>query len=269
MVRSDIPVMEEFEREEQVHGQTWNALHGGYFADPEIARPLVQKILQLCRACDPRIVVDLGGGTGYVLSQLRAAGVGDDVTLVDLDSSRPQLAVARRAGLACLCGAVDTFQRQDVGPEDSRFLFVMRSALHYFGRERLSDVLRHVRAQARPGEFFVHQTASFRDPRDADCLNTLYRRMHTKKWYPTVDVLSECLAETGWNVLEVLPAAPLTLTPDDLARRYELNPRTLADIHDRLSRDFHDRHTAFESGDSGFRAFLHYWIYVCRAATSA
>jgi hypothetical protein len=62
---------------------------------------------------------------------------------------------------------------------------MMRSVLHYFGKDGLRPVLRHLRAQAKPGEYFIHQTASFERVRDANCLNNLYAMMRTQKWYPT------------------------------------------------------------------------------------
>jgi hypothetical protein len=258
--------MDEIEREEGIHGGPWDALHDGYFADPAVARPLVQKIVELAAASKARVLADLGGGTGYVLSQLRAGGMGPQVSLVNLEYSHGQLAAARGAGLMCVRGSVDTFRRGELGPENEHFLFAMRSVLHYFGQDGLRRLLRHVRAQARGGEFFVHQTASFRDPRDADCLNALYRMMRTQKWYPTVGFLHRCLADEGWKVIEVLPSPPLVLTAEDLARRYSLDEADISRIRDCLSRDFPGRDGAFTPEGSGFRAFLHYWIYVCSAA---
>jgi hypothetical protein len=258
--------MGETDRERVVHGETWDAFHGGYFSDPEVAGPLVQRILSAAATSKPHVIVDLGGGTGYVLSQLRAAGIDAGVSLVNLEGSDLQLAAARRTGLTCVCGSVDTFRRSDVGLESERFLFVMRSVLHYFGQEGLHRVLRHVRTQARPGEFFVHQTASFQDPCDAEGLNSLYRRMGTQKWYPTVEAMRRCLADAGWNVIEVTPGPPLTLTCGDLAKRYGLNPTDMLQIGRRLARDFPDRPAAFRHEPDGFTAFLHYSIYVCSVA---
>jgi hypothetical protein len=207
----------------------------------------------------------LGGGTGYVLGQLRAGGIGPQVSLVNLEYSDAQLAAASDVGLTCVRGSAEAFRRSDLGPENERFLFTMRSVLHYFGQDALARVLRHVRAQAGEGEFFVHQTASFRDPRDADCLNALYRMMRTRKWYPTVDFLCGRLADAGWNVMDVLPSPPLALTGEDLARRYNLDEADLTRIRGSLSCDFAGRDAAFTTKGSDLRAFLHYWIYVCSA----
>ena len=209
--------MEETDRERVIHGDSWDTFHGGYFSDPVVAGPLVQRILSASATSKPHVIVDLGGGTGFVLSQLCAAGLASGISLVNLESSEAQIATACKAGLACTRGSVDAFCRRDIGPASERFLFAMRSVLHYFGKEGLRRVLRHVRAQAGPGEFFVHQTASFQDQRDADALNSLYQMMGTQKWYPTVGALRHCLAEEGWNAIEVTPCRPLVLTCGDLA----------------------------------------------------
>jgi len=154
-----------------------------------------------------------------------------------------------------------------MGPQEKRFLFIMRSVLHYFGEEGLRPVLRHLRAQAKPGEYFIHQTASFRRQEDADCLNELYQMMRTQKWYPTVDFLCECLRAEGWQVLEVLPVLPLHLTCNDLMQRYHIDQKDVLHISDRLSINSPVSDEVFKKTDGGFCAFLHYWIYVCTATT--
>ena len=172
-----------------------------------------------------------------MLSLLLAQGVDRGVSLVNLDASDIQLGAATKEGLSCVRGFVDSFSRRDVGPEEGRFLFMMRSVLHYFGEDGLRPVLRHLRTQTQPGEFFVHQTASFRRRQDADCLNDLYKIMRTQKWYPTVDFLCECLRAEGWHVLEVLPGLPLPLTNEELMQRYDLSQTELLRISDQLSQN--------------------------------
>jgi len=257
---------EQIKREEGVHGRQWNAVHRGYFSDPVVAAPLVRKIQELAHKSRPDMIIDLGGGSGFVLSKLLAAGVERGVSLVNLDDSDIQLDAAGKTGLSCVRGSVDSFSRRDVGTEDGRFLFIMRSVLHYFGEDGLRPVLRHLRAQAKQGEFFVHQTASFRRRQDASCLNELYHMMRTQKWYPTVDFLRKCLRAEGWRVLEVLPALPLPLTNGDLTQRYHLDQTDILSINGRLSRNSLVSEDVFKKTDEGFCAFLHYWIYVCTPA---
>jgi len=66
----------QIDREKDVHGVRWNEVHEGYFSDPAVAAPLVRKIREIVRRSRPDCIVDLGGGTGMMLSHLRAAGVG-------------------------------------------------------------------------------------------------------------------------------------------------------------------------------------------------
>jgi SAM-dependent methyltransferase len=257
---------QQINREKGIHGEQWNLVHGGFFSDPIVVAPLVHKVRELAGMSRADIIVDIGGGNGYVLSQILAGGVGPGISLVNLDYSDEQLDAARNAGISCVRGSVDTFSRGDVGREDDRFLFMMRSVLHYFGEDGLRPTLRHLRRQTKPGEFFVHQTASFRNKQDADCLNALYQMMGTHKWYPTVDFLCACLAAEGWEVREVLPGFPLPLMSDDLAHRYHLAQEDILRICDCLSRDFSVPEDVFKKAEDGFCAFLHYWIYICTPA---
>jgi hypothetical protein len=259
---------EQIKREESVHGKHWSSLHGGYFSDPVVAAPLVRKVQELADKSRADTIIDLGGGIGSVLSLLLAEGVDREVSLVNLDASDIQLGATTRTGLSCVHGSVDSFSRRDVGHEEGRFLFMMRSVLHYFGEEGLRPALRHLRAQTLPGEFFVHQTASFLRRQDADCLNDLYKIMRTKKWYPTVDFLCECLRAEGWHVLEVLPGLALPLTNEALMQRYDLSRTELMSISDQLSQNPFVSEDVFKKTDDGFCAFLHYWIYVCAPAIS-
>jgi SAM-dependent methyltransferase len=256
---------DQIKNEESVHGTHWNAVHGRYFSDPVVAAPLVRKIKYIAGKSGTEVIVDLGGGTGFLLSQLLAAGIEPGVSLVNLDDSAAQLDAAMKSGVSCIRGSVVSFSRQEVGPQEKRFLFIMRSVLHYFGEEGLRPVLRHLRDQAKPGEYFVHQTASFRRRKDADCLNELYRMMGTQKWYPTVDFLCERLRAEGWQVLETLPVRPLRLTHNDLMQRYHIDRKDVLRISDRLSEPSFVPDKVFKKTDGGFCALLHYWIYVCAA----
>jgi SAM-dependent methyltransferase len=256
---------DQIKNEEGVYGTQWNDVHGRYFSDTLVAAPLVRKIKGLAGKSQPEVIVDLGGGTGFLLSELRAAGVGHRVSLVNLDDSAAQLDAGRKTGISCIRGSVDSFLRREAGLQEKRFLFIMRSVLHYFGEEGLRPVLRHLHAQAKPGEYFVHQTASFRSQHDADCVNELYRMMRTQKWYPTVDFLCESLRGEGWQVLEVLPALPLRLASNDLMRRYLIDQNDVLRLSDRLSIDFPVSDEVFKKADNGFCAYLHYWTYVCTA----
>ena len=250
--------------EQAVHGSSWGRVHGGYFSDPEVARPLVAAVRAVWAAARPDRIVDLGGGTGFLLAQLRAAGFAD-VPLVVLDESEPQLAEAAKAGLACVTGSAGNFRRADVAPAGARILWLMRSVLHYAGETGLDPLLRHLRAQAAPGEVWVHQTACFEKAEDAACLNALYRQMRTAKWYPTIADLRSRLAAAGWSVATIRPAPTLALDSAELGRRYGLEPPELAAIRAEMAKDFGLNQPAFHLRPDGFRAELRYAVFICRA----
>jgi len=141
----------------------------------------------------------------------------------------------------------------------------MRSVLHYVGEAGVLPLLRRIRGEARNGEFFVHQTASFDSGKDAACLNVLYGHMNTRKWYPTADVMRKSLADSGWRVTSVVPAPPLLLKSEDLARRYDLDAGAVARIRDAMATQFGEMHGVFRLKPAGFDANLHYKIFTCEA----
>lgn len=257
---------EQLQREAGVHGQNWGAVHGGYFSDPAIAAPLIGQVRMLAEQSRAARIVDLGGGTGFLLSQLRQSGLDSRIALALVDESEVQVGIARQAGFHCVQRGVEKFSREELGAaETGACLWMMRSVLHYFGETGLRPALRHLRRQARPGEFFVHQTASFQLQQDADCLNELYRLMNTPKWYPTIESLRNILEEEGWEVRDVLPAAPLPLTRDSLAQRYHLAPALVQEIQERLLAHPASGKGVFDIKPDGFCAYLHYATYVCAA----
>lgn len=250
-----------------VHGQLWGRMHGGYFSDPAVAQPLVEAVRRVWAKARADVMVDLGGGTGFLLAQLRAEGVGAEALLVNLDCSEAQLEVAGQAEALAVWGAVDGFRREGVAPAGRKVLWLMRSVLHYFGEAGLTPVLAHLRAQAEEGEFWVHQTACFEREADAACLNDLYRRLRTPKWYPTVGDLQQRLQATGWRVEDCLPAPGLPLASGELGSRYGLDKTEIRHIGAALSAELGQDTEVLSFLPSGFQAELHYRIFVCRAVS--
>lgn len=253
--------------ERGVHGLAWGQVHGGYFSDPAVARPLLEAVQTEWGASRPDVIVDLGGGTGFLLTQLRSFGIGAGTRLVNLDHSPEQLEVAAGAGIISVRGAVDEFQRADVVPAGRKALFMMRSVLHYAGETGLIPLLWHLRAQMESGECWIHQTACFERQKDADCLNALYRRMRTRKWYPTRAGLEQRLAAAGWQVESVSPAPPLKLESGELGRRYGLEAPALLRIGTEMAAEFSRQGPVFQQQLRGFQAELHYCIFSCRAVS--
>ena len=260
---------EQIDREIQIYGPAWDTVHAGYFSNHAKARPFLQSVKQAVASSQPEVVLDLGGGTGFLLSQLKARGISTGTKLVVLDCSDAQLAEAHQKGFTCLHGSVSDFTRRDVAPEDKRFLFVMRSVLHYFGRQGLSPVLRHLHSQAKAGELFVHQTACFEDGKAAACLNSLYHKMRTNKWYPTVSELRNRMAGAGWRQVDISPAPPLPLTSHDLAGRYRLDGDDVIRIRNEIAEQFGEMDNVFGLDPQGFHASLHYYIFLCAAEPDA
>jgi hypothetical protein len=258
---------EQVNRELCIHGREWDLFHEGYFSDTSIAGVLIDRIKDAVDTSHPEVIVDLGGGTGFLLSELSQHDLSSDIRLVNLDCSDAQLEMARSRGIDSVHGSIDTFRRSDIDKGRKKFLYLMRSVLHYYGRNGLIPTLRHLRSQATEGELFVHQTASFENNMGSACMNLIYEKMRTAKWYPTIQELSSCLMRTGWSVLSVSPVGALPLTSRDLAKRYKLDERDVRNICDEITTKFGEMEQVFSLCEDGFCAYLHYRIYICAAAS--
>ncbi len=248
-----------------IHGSEWDSWNDGYFSSPLVATPFLAKIHESFSLSRPDVIVDLGGGTGFLLSELAKDLPQTNIRLVNLDCSDAQLAVAQTRGIHCVHSSLGDFRRNYIDKETKRFLFLMRSVLHYFGHVGLKPLLRHLRAQAKEGEFFIHQTASFENEEEADCINLLYKKMRTIKWYPTIREFCQYLEDTGWSVSSVSPSPALAVTSEDLARRYLLKDHEIKGIRNDIMKRHGERMKVLRIGENGFCAYLHYRIYLCRA----
>lgn len=252
-------------KESGVHGQQWNAMHGGYFSDPAIADPFIEFVQKAIDVSRPGVIVDLGGGTGFVLHELTKRCSDPGICLVNLDVSQKQLNVTHHSRILSIRRSIAEFRRSDIDPGDKSFLFIMRSALHYFGKGGLMPLLRHLRSQMKHGEFFVHQTACFNSANGARCLNRLYDCMGTGKWYPTSKQLCGFLEKAGWGIMSVDPAPALALTSEDLGRRYRLSKHRLAEIRNEMAKSPGEKNDILRLTPKGFCAYLHYQTVTCFA----
>jgi SAM-dependent methyltransferase len=251
-------------REINQHGANWGKLHNGYFADANIALPLVEKIKSAIAVSQPKAIVDLGGGRGFILSLIENT-VGPTVGLVNIDISSRQLEnLTANTRIKNICKELSDFKRADL-PNEDKFLFIMRSALHYFGQDGLEPLLKHLRAQMKGGEYFVHQNPCFEEQTDCDCANMVYKMMNTGKWYPTVEQLRRLLEQNGWKIESVSDAPKLTLSCEDLVKRYSLGPEIISQISNDTNKQFGQKKNVFELTQNGFCAYLHYKIFTCRA----
>jgi hypothetical protein len=256
---------EQISREIGVHGQQWNSMHEGYFSDAVVARPLIETIIRYLSGADADIIVDLGGGTGFILRELIARGAIAKMIPVNLDCSATQLDAMGKSGITCINGLISGFSRNDLAAVDKQIFFIMRSVLHYFGQEGLNPVLHHIRSQARTGEMFIHQTACFESAAEAKCINLLYREMGTPKWYPTLSELHDGMVITKWQATDIIPAPSLKLSSVELGQRYGLDLQTMAKIGSRMMEKCGEIENVFHQEQEGFVAYLHYRICVSKA----
>ena len=251
------------DRESGIQGSRWQDLHQGYFSHAGIADPLVDFAGGVIAVDRPDVVVDLGGGTGRLLQLLAEQHPERRARLVNADLSAKQLAECNRDWIETLEVSALKIRREDIRVGDGRLMFLMRSLLHYFGRDGLAPLLRHLRSQMNSGELFVHQTACFVDEQDAQCANRLYELMRTDKWYPTINALRRSLDGSGLNVMDVRHAPPLASS--ELMGRYQLSAADVLTIRDDLTGRAGANTGVLKAIDDGFIAWLHYSIFVCRA----
>lgn len=255
-------------KEASIYGVEWNAVHDGYFSDPAVAAPLIREIRNAIPVSKPDVIIDLGGGTGFLLKELIRSNAVSAIQLVNLDISPKQLAIAANGHVRTVQRSLTDFVRADAGDPSQRILFIMRSVLHYYGRKGLAPVLQHLRGQMRSGEMFVHQTACSDQQADVDCMNLLYEGMETGKWYPAASQLVQTLEKSGWSVNSISPAPALRVTSRDLGKRYGVSANRLDVIRSEIIQRFGEKSGVFEITPDGFRAFLHYKLFTCIAVNA-
>ena len=248
-----------------IYGRRWNSIHSGYFSDPKVAFPLIEAIKQAIKATSPRVVVDLGGGTGFILKELLKHQDLSNVRLVNVDASPLQLSECMDKCISHLYASVDQVTRSQFQTNGNGLLMIARSLLHYFGYSDLMPLLRHLRSQLKKGEIFVHQSACFENVEDAECLNLVYKMMSSQKWYGTVDNLKSMLHDVGFSVVVVRPADKLPLESSDLSERYQLSPQQRTLIQKEIERLYGQKPEVFTSSATGFTVWLHYYIFTCKA----
>ena len=121
-----------------VHGRRWCTIHDGYFADHDVALPFLDAISREILTFKPSVVADLGGGTGFILSELIKRHARASIRYVNVDISAEQLSECRYRNIHSLrISAMDVKRSALVTDEDSLML-IMRSLLHW-GRMSIID----------------------------------------------------------------------------------------------------------------------------------
>jgi hypothetical protein len=259
------PDVQKTRNEARLYGPRWNVIHDGYFADPNVSRPFVQVITRAMETHLPALVADLGGGTGYILEEVLQERSYPEVRFVNIDLSGEQTSTCSNPRVESLNLNVFEITRGQFGITQEPLMFIMRSVLHYHGRDGLRPFLKHIRGQMQKGEIFIHQTACFEHDADAACLNRLYQLMKTQKWYPVTETLKDILNEEGFNVEDTCPAPKLLLQSAELAERYHLSHKDMSSIGEEIKREFGEIPEVFVRRPEGYTAFLHYGIFTCRA----
>ncbi|MBF0319949.1 MAG: class I SAM-dependent methyltransferase [Nitrospirae bacterium] len=250
--------------ETRLYGANWNAIHGGYFSDLAVAAPLVKVIAEAITHANPHVVADLGGGTGFILQQVAAALGSADKSFIAVDQSAEQLnSVDDRFSTLKL--SVGDITRGDLGAAGSSLMFIMRSVLHYFRRDRQREILRHLRRQMNAGESFIHQSACFANAAYKDMWNYLYELMNVDKWFESEAELASALSDEGWRILSITSAPPLHINSAELAERFQLEKDQMRQITENLNNRYSALTGFFVPEDDGFATSLHYKIFKCAA----
>jgi len=255
----------EIKREAHVHGKLWGKVASGYFSDKRMARDYVAVILRVARDYIPSVIVDLGGGTGFILEQLVESGLAENVTLVALDESESQLAVCKHPRITSMKGAFQSFRRADIADETGRMMVICRSVLQYAGIFGQKPWLKHVRSQMKPGEWFIHQSGCSGDIEGALELDVLFELMGVDKWVPHKEALVRLLIQAGFEIKDDFPMPPVEMISEELVVRYGVSPETLVRIEADLRRTCANRPDLFKLTPAGFIFNFPYRVFLCKA----
>ncbi|MFA5203191.1 MAG: class I SAM-dependent methyltransferase [Lentisphaeria bacterium] len=255
--------------ESRFYGKKWDAIHGGYFSNPVMAAPFVETIAAAVRRHRPDAVVDLGGGSGFVLGELAKRDLGGTPRLINVDASPDQLTAAKARGLECLNVPAEKFTRDMALKDGGRLMLVMRSVLHYYQAADHLPFLLHLRRQLQEKELFLHQTLAFASPRETAAINALYALMRTTKAFFTPAEIAAMLATGGFVTPKPRHLHDVPVPSNELASRYQLGPRDIRAIIDRVGTLPGTSKVFTVTGTDSFRMFLKYYLFKCTAVPAA
>jgi trans-aconitate methyltransferase len=251
--------------ESRFYGKKWDAIHGGYFSDPKMARPFVDMAARAVKKHKPGVIVDLGGGAGFVLGELSKRDLGSAPRLINVDSSAEQLKAAKERGLECLNIPAEKFTRGMAAAPGESLMIIMRSVLHYYKGEEQPVFLRHIRRQMKKNEFFLHQTGSFTTQAEAEAMNQLYRLMRTTKAYFTPGRINAMLQAAGFKTTRPRRVYPVRVPSAELANRYKLTKADIAKIIATIGAYPGTRQVFLAPNPGSFDLWFKYYIFRCAA----
>ncbi len=100
--------------EKTILGKNWNKAHGGYFSDKTVSCDYLTEIFKIVEKIKPDVLVDLGGGTGYILSSLIQKGISEKIRLINLDLSEDQLSQIHSSKIKTVKGSFTEFKREEL-----------------------------------------------------------------------------------------------------------------------------------------------------------
>jgi len=258
----------DIKREAHVHGKLWAKQAAGFFSDPNMARDYVAAIMRLALKHNPSAIADLGGGTGFVLEQLIAAGLAENIKLVNIDTSDSQLAMCQNPRITPMKGTLESFRRVNIMGETGSLMLISRSVLQYGGILKQKPWLNHVRSQMKPGEWFVHQSGCEADVEGALALDVLFEQMGVGKWVPHKEAFVRLLVQAGFEVTDDFTVPAVEMASEELAVRYGVAPDVMAQIEADLRRTCSNRPDLVKFASSGFVFQFPYRVFLCKAVSS-
>ena len=252
-------------REAHVHGKLWAKQASGFFSDPNMAKDYVAAIMRVARDYPPSAIADLGGGTGFILEQLVATNIAENIKLVNIDESDVQLAMCKHPRIVPMKGAFESFRRADIVSETGKMMVISRSVLQYGGIFKQKPWLDHVRGQMKPGEWFVHQSGCAEDAEGALALDAMFEQMDVGKWVPHKEALVRLLVQAGFGITDAFPVPAVEMVSEELSVRYGVSPDTLARIKADLQRTCSNRPDLVKFSPSGFSFNFPYYVFLCKA----
>jgi len=252
-----------FCREESFYGAQWGRRYGGYFSDPDVAGPLIERLLNELERRPLDVIIDLGGGTGFILDQLSAFPLPAGVRCVNLEPSLAQLQCVSNPRIEKLQISILDFNRRMLDPCPQGVLFCSRSTLHYFGIMNLDSALHHLAAQMLPGESLIHQSLCCGGIEDALFLGELMNQLGSGKWVLPAESLGRAIAKHGFKIEYILPAAALEMSCAEMSARYRRSREDVERLVAGLAADYPLSRLVF-AGGQGLTVAAPYSIFGCR-----